>query len=222
MSNEATQNMQSALDYEKSCWSRADLFYTNRYPRQTIYRPDWESGKEYQKADIDVCIRSKTGQGWPMELKISEKFRTQPWPDVCIEIYEDLDALRPGWGKESAADWHFFFHEHKWKQIHTSTDGCGKRIVMEEDHDQSFVRMVPTWAIRKMWAICRDLYTETFKDMRSGSVGQREVILKHESITLLIVPTKVNGKIAYRGACACIPIELFSTILNCEIEEQTY
>lgn len=222
MSNETTRHMDLALEYEKSCQPRADLFYNNRYPGLPIYRPDWETGQAYQKADIDVIIRSTTDSGWPQELKISEKFRTQPWADVCIEIFEDIDAGRPGWGKDTAADWHFFFHEHKWTSTKRVPNGDGTNTVVEEEHDQSFVRMVPTWAIRKMWAICKDLFTETFADMRENRIGQREVQVRDEEITLLMVPTKVNGKIAYWGACACIPMELFKTILDCDIEEQTY
>lgn len=222
MGNQTTQNFKAALDYEKSCQSRADLFYNKRYPGQTIFRPTWENDKSLQQLDIDVCMRWTGQDGWPMELKISEKFRTQPWPDVCIEIYEDFDNRRPGWGKNTAAEWHFFFHEHKWIQTKQMDDGTGKQVAVEEEHDSSFVRMVPTWAIRKMYAICADLFTQTFKDMRESDVRDREVIIKGEVIKLLLVPTRVNDKIAYMGACACIPIELFKTILNCEIEEQLY
>lgn len=214
--------MESALGYEKSCQPRADLFYNNRYPGQHIFRPDWETHESLQKADIDVIIRSTTDSGWPQELKISEKFRTQPWDDVCIEIYEDFDDRRPGWGNKTAADWHFFFHEHKWTTTKRVPNGDGTNIIVGEDHDESFVRMVPTWAIRKMWAISKDLFAKTFADMRESRMGQRNVQIKGEEITLLMVPTKVNGKIAYWGACACIPMGLFKTILNCDIEEQIY
>lgn len=225
MGNQVTQNFKAALDYEKSCQSRADLFYKNRYgdrPGMRIWRPDWHIFKSIQKADIDVVIRSLRKDGWTDELKISEKFRSQPWPDVCIEIYEDFDNRRPGWGKDTAAEWHFFFHEHKWTHVSTCKDDKGDNIVMEEEHDSSFVRMVPTWAIRKMYAMCADLFTQTFKDMRESNVRDREVIIKGEIIKLLLVPTRVNDKIAYMGACACIPIELFKTILDCDIEEQLY
>lgn len=222
MSNEATQHMDSALEYEKSCQSRANLFYNNRYSGLPIFRPDWETHKGLQQADIDVIIRSTTDSGWPNELKISEKFRTQPWEDVCIEIYEDFDDRRPGWGNKTAADLHFFFHEHKWTSAKTVPNGDGTNTVIEEEHDGSFVRVVPTWAIRKMWAICNDLFTMTFADMRESKMGQRKVQIGNEEVTLLIVPTKVNGKVAYVGACACVPMGVFKTMLDCDIEEQPY
>lgn len=222
MSNQTTQNFEAALDYEKSCQSRADLFYNNRYPGQHIFRPDWENYKSIQQADIDVLIRPDYKDGFPQELKISEKFRTQPWHDICIEIYEDFDKRREGWGSKTAAEWHFFFHEHKWKQTKTVPDGTGKKVVVEEEHDQSFVRMVPTWAIRKMCAFCKDVYTEAFKDMRENKVGSKETLIDDAEIKLLLVPTKVNGKTAYVGACACVPMHLFKTLFDCDIEEQLY
>lgn len=225
MSNQITQNFQAALDYEKSCWSRADLFYKNRYgdrPGMRIWRPDWDTFKSIQKADIDVVVRSQRKDGWTDELKISEKFRTQPWLDVCIEIYEDFDKRRPGWGSETAAEWHFFFHEHKWTTSKRVDDGTGKKVTVEEEHDQSFVRMVPTWAIRKMCAFCKDIFTETFQDMRENKVGQKETFIGDDDIKLLLIPTKVNGKTAYVGACACVPKHLFKTMFDCDIEEQLY
>lgn len=222
MGNQVTQNFQAALDYEKSCQSRADLFYNKRYPGQTIFRPTWENDKSLQQLDIDVCMRWTGQDGWPMELKISEKFRTQPWPDICIEIYEDIDNKRPGWGKKTAADWHFFFHEHKWTQTKWVDIGEGKQEAVEEPRDNSYVRMVPTWAIRKMWAFCADIFTDAFDDMKSYKVNSKETIIKDATVRLLLVPTKVNGKTAYTGACACVPMELFKSILNCEIEEQLY
>lgn len=220
MANESTQVFETALEYEKSCQSRADLFYMNRYPGQTIFRPTWEEHRSIQQADIDVIMQSTAENGWPLELKISEKFRTQPWPDVCIEVFEDFRDRRPGWGIKTAAEWHAFFHEHKWTQ--TTKISLDPVKVEEVYHDDSFVRLVPTWAIRKMAAMCRDIFEETFKDMLENNVRSRDADVAGETVTLLMVPTKVNGKIAYWGACACIPLELFKTILNCEIEELKY
>lgn len=227
MANETTQTLKSALEYEKSCQPRADLFYTNRYPGQTIYRPDWETGKTYQKMDIDVIVRSTAENGWPLELKISEKFRTQPWPDILIEVYDDFEKRTPGWSKETAADWHFFFHEHKWIEtkrikLNPTLNDVESIESVEIPHDESFVRLVPTWAIRKMWAICNDLFEETFEDMLKNKVHHRETAIGNDDITLMLVPTKVNGKTAYLTACACVPPETFKQLLNCEIEELKY
>lgn len=224
MANESTQDFKSALKYEKSCQPRADLFYKNRYgdqPGMRIWRPDWEEHQGLQKADIDVVIQSGGNNGWTDELKISEKFRTQPWDDVLIEVYEDLDKERPGWAEHTAADWHFYFHSHKWKAVKKVSIGTPTQIE-EEEHDDSFVRMVPTWAVRRMYEFAKIMFTETFKDMRANNVNHREILIEDETITLLLVPTKVNGKVAYVGSCACIPMSLFKTMFNYEIETLKY
>lgn len=223
MANESTQELESALEYEKSCQPRADLFYKNRYndlKGMRLWRPDWETHKEMQKADIDVVIQSDGKNGWTNELKISEKFRTQPWEDVLIEVYEDFDKLRPGWGEKTAAEWHFFFHEHKWKQ--TTKISLNPTVIEEVDRDESFVRMVPTWVIRKMCSFCKMILTDKFKDMRENRINFMETRVDEETITLILSPTKVNGKVAYVSACACVPKPLFKSMFNIEIEEQQY
>lgn len=216
MANEAVQNMESALEYEKSCQARADIFYQQRYPGMNIWRPTWGSHRAMQQADIDVCVGEK--EGWPNELKISEKFRTQPWDDILIELYTDIEDERPGWSKETAADWHFFFHEHKWTETKKHVDG----VIEEIPHDNSFVRMVPTWVIRKLHAMCLTMYGDTIKDMHTSGLNHKETILEGESVTLIRVPTKVNGKVAYWTGCTCVPVKLIEKFFNIQIETQSY
>lgn len=220
MPNEAVYNMRSALEYEKSWQPRADLFYKQRYPGMNIWRPSYETHKAWQQADVDVVVGDPAGDKWPNELKISEKFRSQNWPDVLIEIYDDIDKERKSWGLKSGAEWHYYFHEYKWKSLPSIKIGNNGIDTEEpEEHDESFVRIVPTWAIRKMSEMCAVMFTETFKDMRESNVRHREAMLDDEVITLLLVPTKVNDKIAYFTACACVPQDLFKKFYHIEIEE---
>lgn len=180
----------ACLDFEKACQAGADDFYKQHFGNEiTIFRPTWEDNKSLQQADIDVIIR------WPelsskgfSELKISEKFRRHEYDDILIEIYENIDNPKESWGLQTAADIHTYF----WQ-----SDG------------KLHVRMIPSRAIRKVGRMCQILFTEKFKDMHENNNNFEDVDFGGNTIYLILPPTRVNGKIAYRNACACVPKEVF-------------
>lgn len=106
-----TNTMKGGLDYEKSRFPMANQFLNQLFPFRTIERVPWStpSGRDYQKSDVDVVLMS------PGEdvILISEKFRSDYYNDLMIEIYSDKDNRKPGWGIISYSDYMHYWMRRK-------------------------------------------------------------------------------------------------------------
>lgn len=99
------------LAFEESQMEGANRFY-EYLSASNIRRCRWSTsgGKAKQKADIDLEMR------WSLELngevknkiwKISEKFRSADYPDIMLEIYDDVHNMT-GSNLHSEADLLFY------------------------------------------------------------------------------------------------------------------
>jgi len=89
-----------SLGIEKSLQPEADNFYKKNLAAVTIIRYDWNDpvGREYQNNDIDCSIECYAPGIDSFWLNISEKFRQHDWGDMCIELWNDFDKKKLGWG----------------------------------------------------------------------------------------------------------------------------
>jgi hypothetical protein len=182
------------LKYERTWWPRADALYKELFPNKVIYRPDWNNGGNLQRHDVDVVLRNPTG--WPGEWMISEKFRSQPWDDLLVELYSDYDKKKPGWGTDSVAHEHFFFFE---------------------DGEDSYVRIVPTVNLRHA---ANYILRQLGREIEDASQKTTSTTLKLDGhdIKVVFVPTfGPDKKILWRGCCVAITDEILD-YLNIEVK----
>lgn len=77
--------IQQLFDYEKQTRPIFDEFYkSNGYSCKRIYG---EANKDYD------CLVKIDGKEW----KVEEKFRSQEYPDLLVEIIQDEETNAPGW-----------------------------------------------------------------------------------------------------------------------------
>ncbi len=192
----------ACLAFEKECQQRADNYLKSRFPDKIIRRPDYHGShhdKDLQVHDVDVVVSNSSG--WPNEIYISEKFRTEPWHDVLIEFYSDFEKNKEGWASHSVT------HEHHWHYIHVWEKNDGTFV------DNSFLRIVPTWAVRKAYVAFKDMLAPIFKDMVMNDIRKRNVDLMGYKLTLIVNATFGNAnEVLWHGACAAIPLEFFEDI----------
>lgn len=108
-----TYTMQGAIDYECSRHAMANQFINQFYTLKM--RPQWnnEEGKLLQRADIDAIAEDRRGK----YVKISEKFRSDYYSDILVELYRDLDKGIEGWGLHSQADFYHYWMRRKVYEI---------------------------------------------------------------------------------------------------------
>lgn len=204
-----TSTFSSALAYERACQPLADRFLHEQYPDKNIYRPDYHKGgrdKELQLADVDVVISNKEGR--PNEWYISEKFRSNPWHDILIEFWSNYDEKKEGWALNSAAHEHYIYYS----DIRTKSDG---RVL----RDKSFLRIVPTWAIKRAAQTFKPFIDPIVHDMYVSGVYHRQVELMGYHVTVIISKTfGSNNEVLYFGASAAIDMKYFEDI-NANIKE---
>ena len=185
--NEPIRSWGQALAYEKSQQALADILYKEIWPNKIIRRPDFCANKhdrELQEADVDVVVTNKEGGQNPWY--ISEKFRTQPYNDILIELWADYEHNKPGWAELSIAHEHYFYHNSK----------------------TPFVRIVPTWAIKKMARRFKEEFGAVIAEMYKAGDRARTITLGSSEIILRFIPTKKKGRVLYNGVCAIIPLEV--------------
>lgn len=196
-----TSTFSGALAYERSCQPLADSFLKSKYPDKRIYRPDYyKSGydKELQLADVDVIVSNK--EGWPNEWYISEKFRSKSWPDVLIELYSDYDKKVEGWAPKSIAHEHYFYYS----DVHETKNGI---------RDDSFLRIVPTWAIKRAAKEFKLFLDPIIKDMYLSGVKHRICeIMGYQVIVILNNTYGSDMEVLYFSASAAIDIQYFKDI----------
>lgn len=204
-----TSTFGSALAYERMCQPRADRFLREKYPDKNIRRPDYHKGgqdRDLQLADVDVVISNK--EGWPNEWYISEKFRTKPWHDILIEFWSNYDDRKEGWALNSVAHEHYIYYS----DIRTKSNG-------EALKDESFLRIVPTWAIKRAARLFKPFIDPIVHDMYLSGVNFRQVELMGYSVTVIISKTfGSNNEVLYFSAAAAIDIKYFEDI-NSNIKE---
>ena len=198
-----TSTFSGALAYERMCQPRADLLLQEQYPDKIIYRPDYHKGghdKQLQLADVDVVIRNKSG--WPNPWFISEKFRTKPWHDILIEFWSNYDDKKEGWALNTVTHEHYIYYS----DVQTNTTG-------EVIRDDSFVRIVPTWAIKKAARTFKPFIDEIVNDMYMSGTYHRQVELMGYTVTVLIQRTfGPNAEVLYFSAAAAIDMQYFEDI----------
>ena len=92
-------DFEKALAYEKGRMRVADEFYKKVFHPTTITRHDWNSnlGREKQINDVDCTLSISAPTIGFYDIDISEKFRSEDWGDMCIEIWSDFENKKPGW-----------------------------------------------------------------------------------------------------------------------------
>lgn len=204
-----TSTFSSALAYEKMCQPRADRFLQEKYPDKNIRRPDYRKGgqdKELQLADVDVVVSNK--EGWPNEWYISEKFRSKPWPDILVEFWSNYDDKKPGWAFNTISHEHYIYYN----DARTNSDG-------EITKDYSFLRIVPTWAIKRAAQTLKPFIDPIAHDMYMSGVCHRRVELMGYHVTVIINKTfGSDNEVLYFSVAAAIDMQYFKDI-NANITE---
>ena len=116
----------NALDYERSMFGKTDIFY-EKWIKNILYasypwnlmeinlsRWDWNTpeGRTKQMSDIDITIDVDVKSGQiKNHYNISEKFRTDDYGDMFIELYSKYPNVK-GWGPTTEADL-IFYHTPK-------------------------------------------------------------------------------------------------------------
>lgn len=116
----------NALDYERSMFGKTDIFY-EKWIKNILYasypwnlmeinlsRWDWNTpeGRTKQMSDIDITIDVDVKSGQiKNHYNISEKFRTDDYGDMFIELYSKYPNVN-GWGPTTEADL-IFYHTPK-------------------------------------------------------------------------------------------------------------
>lgn len=199
---EPLPTFEGEIRYEVSQQPIANSFISEMYPGAHFWRPDMITGGDLQRKDIDVVLELPGKM--PNPLYISEKFRRRPWDDILIELYSDFKHGTEGWGLTSQAHEHWYYLQCEYKE-------AGKA------HAETYVKILPTWAIRRIAAAAREaLMPELTKLFESGR-GYKEVPFWNNPCPLIIAPTFVNGKIAWKSACVAINEAIFRQI-NCYIK----
>ena len=105
MTNEPTTK-EELFAYEREKQKFFNKFYQERnWPYKRIF------GKENKKYDCVILIDGK----W---IKVEEKHRIKIWPDMAVELVQDIKTNNPGWLYYTEADWIFY--------------GMGERIYLVE------------------------------------------------------------------------------------------
>lgn len=193
-------SFEACLKYEQENQPMADEVLAKIYPDKNIRRCTYEHDKVLQQHDVDVVVTNKTG--WPNDWCISEKFRSQYYNDVLIELWDNFKKRSDGWAIKTTAHEHYFYHK------------------TSEGH---ILRIVPTWLIKRIAKVAREAYEERFEEILSQEPGRRllyPVTFMGHKCHILMVPTTIKWGIpTYYGANIIIPMELINYINQRPIPE---
>lgn len=138
-----TSNFKKAIAYEKSQQPVADNLYIRQFcNKNDIYRYDYDKSAEnqwYQHQDIDCSIIDRNN---PLKLSqrpsqariyISEKFRSEDWGDMTIELYSSYYKDKLGWGVTSGEilDYYFYFVRSLHNDRYGTAYQISRRVVKE-------------------------------------------------------------------------------------------
>ena len=181
-------NFLTALEYEKSQQKMADDFYKKIFGDDLIEIKRWDYNKdEYsrsmQKKGIDVTLKvRKISKNRPTEIEynISEKFRTNDWDDMFIELYSKFPNTI-GWGHQYNADCIAYFMDNE-------------MYIVNNQHLSSLVESISQQLSKDFLS---DIFSAKGNDSYIGSY-------RNKIVKVFKIPTYINHKLIWEGVGVCI------------------
>lgn len=182
------------LAYEKGQLEIGDSFATwfkqHKGLDGDIRRMNWRDpqGRFWQKKDVDLMIG---------DIGISEKYRSNDYGDMLIEIFSDCEEYKMGWGYEGRSDYIFYF-------VKELNKNAGP-IMLDKVYvvDSGWVRKAASrYAGRPEIGMCTS--DEAWKKpMKSGCLSQ-EIAIGSEDVFVCRIPTYINKELMWYGLGVCI------------------